>query len=374
MKKVLIYCPHIAGHRLEYINHLYKGACDRKRNAFIFAVEKNFHNCKSIMDWPQSENIDIVTIEDDIIKKSKGNILRQAYYKCKGLGTYTKRYNPDEVIVLDMIEYVPFLPLFVSVPVKGIIYRVITYEWKTESIFRRAVDYLKYWTMAHFNSFQSVYMLNDKQSVNILNEKYHTSCFKYLPDPVVPITRVESIDIRAKYNISPTKTILLHPGGMLRYKGTLEILKAINIMSDEVLSNYVFIFAGRITDSIKKEFKELIDIIGDRANIIIEDGFFPFEVLGAFIKNTDWILIPYKTKSQSSGILGHAAYFQKPVIGVRDSLIGNIIEEYNLGVCIEKSNAESIKMNLEHLPKLTIKESGYVESHSIDMFNDHILG
>ena len=135
-----------------------------------------------------------------------------------------------------------------------------------------------------------------------------------------------------------------------------------------------FFFAGRITDSIKNEFNELVDTIGDRANIIIEDGFFPFEVLGAFIKNSDWILIPYKTKSQSSGILGHAAYFQKPVIGVRDSLIGNIIEEYNLGVCIEKSNAESIKMNLEHLPKLTIKESGYVESHSIDMFNDHILG
>ena len=44
--------------------------------------------------------------------------------------------------------------------------------------------------------------------------------------------------------------------------------------------------------------------------------------------------MPYQFTNLSSGVLGYAAVFDKPVIGPDGGLIGNLIKENNLGVTI----------------------------------------
>lgn len=374
MKRKLVYCPRIAGHRLEYIHHIYQGVRN-SRDYFIFVVPSEFENQKDKLEWDLYDNVTFVTLDNKFKTSSNISKIKQSICNSKALAYYAKQYKVDDVVVLDLMEYVPFLPYYVpsKIKVKGIIYKIITYEWKYEGFLRRKLDYLKYWVMAKFKVYDSVYMLNDINAPIELNKKFKTSHFKFLPDPVVPINSVEDIDIRTKYKISCHKKIILHPGGMLPYKGTLEILKALAVIPKEYHDEYAFIFAGRVTKSIKDEFYKLLKNIDEKLQVIIEDDFFTFERLGAFFKSADWILIPYKTRSQSSGIVGHAAFFKKPVIAVKGGLIGSIVEAYNLGVLIDDSTYTSISDVLVKLPNWNYVANKYVESHKIEDFTRIIL-
>lgn len=374
MKTILVYCPKIAGHRLEYLHHLYEGA-KRYEHNYVFAVPMEFEDRKTILDWKFIDNISFTTIDNRFISQSFYTNIHKAFLNSKGLAFYANKYQVDEVIVLDMIEYVPFLPLCLSskIKVKGIIYKIITYEWKNKGVGRRLLDYLKYWVMSKFKVYNSIYMLNDIDSPKLLNKKFKTDHFKYLPDPVSPIYNIDNINIRKYYNIDTQKKIILHPGGMLPYKGTLEILKALEKIPSDQYDNLAFIFAGRVTQLIKDEFYRLLQKIDKRLQVIVEDDFFTFERLGAFLKAADWILIPYFTKSQSSGIVGHAAFFKKPVIAVKDGLIGSIVSEYKLGVLLNDSFSSSILEFLTNLPNWNYVHNDYVNTHKIEDFVSEFL-
>jgi hypothetical protein len=216
-------------------------------------------------------------------------------------------------------------------------------------------------------------MLNDLKAPQILNSRFGTSCFKYLPDPIVPIKDVIDIDVRKEYGIPYDSTLLLHPGGMWRYKATVEILKALSLLDESVRTKIAVIFAGRVTSEIESEFRELIESIGNSIKIVVIEGFISFEKLGALFRAADWILIPYKIKSQSSGILGHAVNFKKPVISVSNSLIGNIVEKYKLGINVPEADACHIKECLEHLPQWHYSPNDYMDSHSIGSFCECII-
>lgn len=307
--------------------------------------------------------------------KNVSNVIVSSYYRCKGLGWAVKMTKPDRVIVLDMIEYVPFLPLFVpsSVKVSGIIYRIYLYEWESESFFMKVQDWLKYKIFSRFKVYDRVYMLNDSNAAITLNDKYGTSKFRYLADPVAVIRNPEHLSIRQKYNISKDKVILLHPGGLLPYKGTIEILRALSLLNNKNANKIVVVFAGRVTESIKEEFFLLYRKVEKKVQVVLDEGFLPFEKLGGYFAECDWVLMPYKIKSQSSGVIGHAAYFKKPVIAIKGGLIGNIVKKYNLGILVNDASPSSLVKALEGLPYFDNSKNKYVEEHTVEGFCEKIL-
>ena len=371
----LIYCPRIAGHRLEYIHHLYLGAIKRKNKNYVIVVPREFDLIKNKFKWPLANNITFCYIEKEIIQSFKCNFILSELRKCKHLQNVIKVYKPEEVIVLDMIEYVPFLPLFVSskVKVSGIIYRIFLYEYKEEGIIKRFLDVFKYKWMSAFPVYDRIFILNDIKSAAEINTRFSSSKYLYLPDPVVPIEKIDEFDFRDEYKIPKDNVILLHPGGMLPYKGTIEILKALNLLDGKSLNNITIIFAGRVTESIKEEFDALCNCIKTKVQLIVEEGFLPYERLGALIKQCDWLLIPYKTKSQSSGIVGHAAYFEKPVIAVKGGVIGNIVSTHKLGVLIDSPTPECIKDAILSIPDKITCKNNYCKVNTIENFNNIIL-
>lgn len=374
MSKILIFCPSTAGHRLEYLHHLYVGAVQDQENSYIFAVSQDFFSNKESFKWGDALNISFLDIPKVYIG-DVSNVLKKSYNRSKSLGWAVKTIKPDKVYVLDMIEYVPFLPLFVpsSVKVSGIIYRIYLYEWATESLLMKLQDWLKYKIFSSFSVYDRVFILNDSESSTILNEKFNTTKFKYLADPVAVINNPERISIRQRYNINENKIILLHPGGMLPYKGTIEILESLSLLDKETADKITVIFAGRVTKSIRDEFFHLYEKAGKHVQLILDEGFLSFEKLGGYFNECDWVLIPYKIKSQSSGVVGHAAYFKKPIIAVKGGIIGNIVEKYGLGILLEDASSCSIKNILENLPPFESANNKYVETHSIEAFVNTIL-
>lgn len=373
-EKVLIHCTSIKGHHLEYIHHLYIGASQRTNIDFVFCLPESFNSEKHLYKWPVVENI-VISYLDDITKDVDDlGLLKKAYLKTVNLKKNIIRYNATEIILIDLISYIPFLPFIINkkVKVRGILYRIYLYEWKESSILKKIQDVIKYVLFAHFKVFNKVFILNDFSSAYYLNRLYKTRVFYYLPDPVASSADYLGKDIRRNYSIDKNKIVFLHPGGMLPYKGTVEILDALTMMDNERLSKISIIFAGRITDNIRDAFFERYNQLRSRVQIVLLEGYLPFESLADLFVSCDYVLIPYRVKGQSSGIVGHAAYYNKPVVVAKGGIIGKTVRKWHLGPIIENPSSECIKEFLSSPNPFSSQGKSYVESHSIETFCEFI--
>lgn len=371
---ILIYCHYIGGHQLEYLHHIYMYAYSHPEQKFMFVVPKRFYVDSSKMKWPQCENVSFVDIQNEY-KQNNGNRYKQAFYRCLELGRVVKKNSVGEIILIELVSYLPFLPLFVSshIKVKGILYRIYLYEWKQESLFKRIQDALKYLILSKFKVFDKVFLVNDLVSSRYLNNLYSCAKFCYLPDPVAKIEIEDRIDIRKRYSIDKNKQMILHPGGMLRYKGTIEILKALESLDKEILDRYAFVFAGQVSNDIKKDFYRIKERLERKVQIVLIEGFLPFELLANLFEACDRVLIPYKTKSQSSGIVCHSASFRKPVIVAHGGVIGRTVRDYHLGHLLKEATTEEIIEYLIKYPEWEYTPNNYLAEHSVASFNDSLF-
>ena len=374
MRRFVIHCTSVAGHHLEYIHHLYIGLANQPDSIGFFIVPNKFYHDKDLYVWPQANNIYFKELDDFNGNAAKQSLLKKSYKKSQSLKEYIRKYDATDVILIDIINYLPFLPFFVSpkIRVRGILYRIYLYEWKVSRFDKKMADVLKYLLFSKFKVFDRVFILNDSTSAIYLNKLYKTDKFKYLPDPVASFSNYSPIDVRKKYGIASDKIIFLHPGGMLPYKGTIEILKALSMMSVKQLAKLTIIFAGKITPYIREEFWTLYNTVIENAHLVLIEGFLSFEDLADLFYTCDYVLIPYKVKSQSSGIMGHAAFYNKPVVVAKGGVIGKTVAKYHLGLIIKEASPHHIKEFLSSPIECVVKGDGYVSSHSISMFNELI--
>ena len=378
MKCTLIHSMSIGGHQLEYLHHLYIGAIKRPTEKFVFLVPPKFHEDSEALNWPTADNIIIVTAGTEETPSSNCSLLKKGLINSLTIRRYVKRYQVTDVIVITMMEYMPYLPLLVrNVRFSGIVYRIYLYEWKEESIKHRIEDAFKYWIMSRCKVFHHVYMCNDSTSANCLNRLFKTNKYLMMPDPVASLSNYQGKNLREELKIESSKIILLHPGGMSEYKNTLGILKAINMLDKESCQRLVFIFAGSVNDSIKEEFFKLYKEACLKVKIFLFEGFMSFERLADLFVTCDYVLIPYTVKGQSSGIVGHAAFYGKPVIVMEGGVIGKMVRKWRLGELISRSSDNSLYQflfDLKNKPIYNTDGNGYAESHTVEMFNQTILG
>lgn len=370
MKQYLIHCTSVSGHHLEYIHHLYMGAMERSNNNYRFVLPSQFREKKGLYDWPIAPHITIEQMRNVDEEIDNYGLIKKSYLKAKNLNRYVAQYGITDVILIDLISYLPFLPLFIDgkVNVKGILYRIYLYDWKSNPCLKKLVDILKYVLFVKFEVFEKIFILNDSSAASYLNKLYHTSKFFYLPDPVSSNRDYKGMSVRKKYGISSDKILFLHPGGMLPYKGTIEILRALDLMDESNLSKISVVFAGRVTSSIRKEFFNLLYRLEGKVELIVLEGFLSFTDLADLFVSCDYVLIPYKVKCQSSGIVGHAAYYNKPVVVATGGVVGKMVKKWHLGPLLSSSSSVEICRFLCN-PRPFISDGGkYVKSHSVESF------
>lgn len=375
MKRVLIHETDIKGHRLEYIHHLYNKAREYTKTEFIFAVPEDFNQVKNKLEWKESSNISFHISES---LESKDNLIIDSFIKSKQLRFIIKQYKIDTVFTISLIQYLPMLPFLISnkIKVSGIIYMIYLYNWKESSAFRKMQDAMKYYILSKMKVFKNVFMLNDAASARYLNCKFKTDKFKFLPDPFVPIPSEDIKDLREELNIEENKTVFLHFGGLTRVKGTIDILDAIELLNQNELNDKCFIFAGRVYDDIKDEFYRKLEILRDKVQIIVYDEFCDYSFLGSLCMTTDFILIPYKRTSNSSGLIGYAAQFGKPVIAPQEKFLGKLVRKYNLGITIADTKPETIAQEIKKVyenKRDKLFSSKYIEENNVSSFTKVIF-
>lgn len=337
MANVLVFTTDCKGHHLEYLHHYYGYALNDVDNNYVFCVSKDFYDVMATYTWPEANNIlfDFIA-EEDLNKCINGgngffNIIKLSFAKSKYLKKKCKEHKIDVVHTIMLMEYLPALPFILPsrIDFRGIIYRIALND-KTLSFRAKMIERIKYSLLVNSFLFKNIYVLNDKESIDKLNEYYHTTKFRFLPDPFPVMEKPD--DVREQLNIPKTNKIFLHFGGLGRRKGTLLIAHAISKIKDA--RNLTFIFAGRISKDCDEEFFQILETINNGSQILVYNEFCTYEFLNSLAYTTDYMLIPYDNVNQSSGVLGYAAQYDKPVIGPNAGLLGNLIRKYKLGKLI----------------------------------------
>ena len=374
MERFLIYNEMLEGHMLEYFHHLYEGAIDHPEKIFYFAYPESEEKRLDKLKWPVVDNIVFYRVSDSIMIK-KNNFFTRIIARNKLLCETCKAISPDRVLLNNVMAFMPVLPFFKCIKhVSGIIYGIYLYEWDSMNILKRLYTVFNYLLYSRSKSFDNIFIQGDKAAANYLNKLYKSKVFKYICDPVVLINSDSRIDVRSELNIEQEKKIVLHAGVMSSRKGTFQLLHAIELTPSNILDRYVFIFAGKVLDTSRGRFYNILEKEKRRAHIVVIDDFVSFDYLGALFKQCDLVVAPYLLTNQTSGIVGYSAEYNKPVVVNNTGLLKKIVKRYRLGYILPHSCPEDLVDILASFPDARIVGDCYLKCNTIREFNDTLIG
>ena len=228
MKTRVIFTYMVSGHNMEYLHHLYIGALKDETHLYVFAVPNEFEQKKRLMEWPVSDRISFHFINNPLL--GKGMLAIRAWRNAKAVGDAVKLLRADEVILLSIIDYIPFLPLFMprGVKVSGILYKIYLYFLPQMNRLQWLAEWMKYVVLTRYRSVDKVFVLNDEDSVVQLNRHWNTDKFAFLPDPYLPLNVSDLKNMRNELGIGKNKQIVLHIGSITSGKGSDRIFEMID--------------------------------------------------------------------------------------------------------------------------------------------------
>ena len=225
----LVFETDLLGHRLEYIHHYYMGAIKNSQMEYLFYVPDIFKELKGKYEWPQAQNVKFAFLTNEQEKSyANKSPLLYCYNISKLLNKIVRQVKPDKVLLTTLITYIPFINFMLPkyVKVRGIIYNIYFYDSRSMSFLRLLFEKLRHIFISSSNLVESAYILNDKDACKLLNDKYKTTKYKYLVDPVPNVDPEKIKGLRMELDIPAGNKVYLHFGAMDKRKGTIEFLKA----------------------------------------------------------------------------------------------------------------------------------------------------
>jgi glycosyltransferase involved in cell wall biosynthesis len=211
---------------------------------------------------------------------------------------------------------------------------------------------LQMFLMLRNKSIKSVFILNDRDAVDYMNSwSFSRNVFRFLIDPIPAGMR--SIQVSKEKSESNKQFKFIMMGAISPRKGCLEVIKAlkhINLQEVEIVSL-------RLLGAFSKEYPEYSKLITSeiealkhvRSNVRVEmqNQFIDNQAFCQEINNSDCVLAPYIKFYGSSGMVGHACRYQKPLLVSYDGLIGEIVRDKKLGLCVDPQNIKALSLALE---------------------------
>ena len=364
----MVFHPTLDGFVIEWVHHL----CTYKPSnvELYFCMPEGYENT---IKQCGTDKINYVVIpQSDTEYINTGSNLFCSYKRARLVARMAKQYDIDEILILVYLSVLPFILYFLpsKTSISGIVHSIYLYKWNGMSLKEKLFNILTYKSLAVCRKSKSVFMLNDECSSCYLNRKFKSQKFKLLPDPFKE-NSTKRTDLRAKLGIEPHESIYLHFGGLTYRKGTYKILEAIYCLTPEESRGKCFVFAGRISKALRDNFYSLYNQLKEHHHIILIDEFCEEEFLHDLCYTSDFILIPYDYTSVSSGVIGFAAYYGKPVIGPAAGLQGKLIRRFRLGMRLPHNNVAELKSAICKIPVYHIK-SEYVKRMEICNFTQVI--
>lgn len=355
---ILVFTTEYVGHVPQYIDNIIYGTSINSNHIVIV----HHSNCKLENLKANVNLISLSQLEEKGLKFFQISIFRRLLsflILCK----YLFRFKPERVVLINLFQFFPFILLLpTKLRVRGIIYNLHFYDWRNYSVIKKIKIYFLYLSLSKFRIIEKIFHLNNKKSPRFFNTIFKTNKHYFLPDPPPFYSSEKNLSL----NRLTDKKTFIHFGGLVRRKGTLEILKGINKCCEK-LNRVKFVFAGIVGLEIKDEFYECIKNLESKVDIEVYDYFLTVNELINLVKFSDFIIAPYEEVNQSSGLFGFSAITNTPVIMPNRGILNEIVLEYRLGLTLDFSNGVNISEILSINPP-RIDGSRYLSECSLDNF------
>ncbi|WP_417885236.1 glycosyltransferase [Zunongwangia sp.] len=347
MRKKLVFFDLIStGHHLEYLYHISENYSLFKHADITFAVNHDFvsiYEDKFGRSVNKGIKINTLTEEESQIFSSKSGF-KNYYFQYKKLRSILKLGEYDSCFIMDIYP-ISFFLSFSRLPcsLAGIYFIPIFKNTKDfSSKLKRSV--LK--CVIAKNKWNNIFVLNNPTTASILNKEYGVSIFKSLSDPILDLKKLKTIKEDSevfKINFK-NKISFLHFGSLADRKGTLEIIKSLNYLSPEILSNIHIILAGKASRDFENQIKTLIEEFNISNYISFYSGFLSYTEIDYLLTKCSYVLLPYKFSEMSSGIIGHSVNYNTPIISCDNGAIGDILVNYKVGIPIKPTAKDIAKV------------------------------
>lgn len=173
-----------------------------------------------------------------------------------------------------------------------------------------------------------------------LLSKRESRKFVLLPDPG-PLVRIKAKPVRSE------KTRILLVGIQSKRKGIEDVVK---LLETGLLRNEFVHFT--LSGSFPEETGHLkARVAAMKAVFEFREGYFSEETIQETYQQCDYVMLPYdKTFHGSSGVMGYAAAFGKPLITTTHGCIGFRVGKFGLGFSYESGNVLQLSEIIDRLP------------------------
>lgn len=384
--RTIIFDLEIYGHHSEYLIHLMNYIKESKfdKSEYYFVVNSSFKEFVEAQ-YGKCDCVDLLNIiqidNHECEYANAGGYIQKSIKTYKILDKYAKKYAAEKVILMSMNIFIFSLIIYRQrYQVEGIMFSQFT---RMEvSGFKNKVKYMRKYIqtllLALNCSIKKIFILNDEYSCEWLNKEVKRKMFMSLPDPVYEKSIELKANIRKIYNIEEGKKILLHFGNLSKRKGSLDILESILYIDKELHDKLCFLFLGKPDDDIISDLRGQILYYKERydVSVVYDFNFIPYNQIKNIFNESDVILLPYKNPEASSGVLGHAAYSKKIVIGTNIGLIGELIRKYKLGILLDRVDPKNIGQAIKKsftFDTASCRYNVYVEERNANVFCEILL-
>ena len=377
----LIFDITITGHHTEYIGHLnqyFKQHPSDGTNVFVVHPHFKEKFPHLVPDADANRNIQLVEVTNrEYQKATTGTLFRQSFAMLKLVKQYAKQCQSTQVFLLSFnvfqIGLIFFRPPF---KIRGILF--LQFYRMSKGNWRERLKYFRKYLITKFYSnnkrIDRIFILNDQKTAVYLNNQFRKGMFHVLNDPIPALAPLSEFNIYERYQIAPGRKILLHLGALDDRKGTLEFIQSALHIKSEFQGELAFLVAGSPGGAkMAEKIDQHIRLVNEATQIkaIYDPGFLPDAKMKSILDQCHAIVIPYKNPEASSGILGHAAASNKPLIATGKGLLKELIEQYNLGLLIDEVKpgliAEKIEI-LHHMDGWKSESAAFVAERTPEIF------
>ncbi len=357
-KKILLFELNIVGHHAGYIRHLLN-YWNRINIELVIIVSPDFLKVhKEIVALPTKGTVKwypITTEDAQWYESSKYSILRHTWAEWKLFCRYASIIKPDHAIVMYLDRFQ--LPLALRLPapcaISGIYFRP-KFHYKTftnhppdKKAFIHALREKWFWRSAlRHPKFSSLFCL-DPYAIKTLQLLSQPNKVFHLADPVETYSKdVEKTTLLGhKLGLDPQRKVLLLFGMLDRRKGIYELLEALPLLSSSQQAQLTLLLAGPLAERDKTAIKTLIATLTKNLSvqICLDEQFIKEEHIQPYFDLADVVSVLYQRHVGMSAILVRAAAAKKPVLASNYGLVGELVQQHQLGAVIDSASPIAIK-------------------------------
>lgn len=374
--RVLFYDPYTTGHHLEYLRHLIVHSESFTNTQVLFVIAQSV-----ISQLREVTKVDFESVP--VLEFDGRNQIRKSMLEAKWLADVVEGQACTDLVLLtaDPYQYALGTSVFkkMDCAIHGILFspphrlfssRDAALKEKIVQSVRRVRKGLQLrWALSNKN-LKTLYILDDSSGVKQLNKKFRP-VFKYLPDPIeqLPMGFVSS----GSSEVVQQK-IILSFGSIADRKNLENIIESLQYLVDKV----TLVIAGKGKPEYVEKLRLMAEVYDKNTDIkiVIDNRFIGDKEMSQLFAKADGIVMVYRNFYGSSGVLGHAAAYRKPVLVSNVGLIPALVTEYKMGYAVGQTPeaiAEGINLVIgKGLPRGYAGEK-YLERKAVAHFAEALL-